>query len=179
MVLENTTAIISSIDIQYLFGSLGTILALSAVTVGVAFQTIIKWWDKWVDGQPITFDKKFIGTAIATFFGALTVAIPLLNAGTEVLNANLPTYGLILAWLITAGWAYALNNGTNGIITRIYDGAETRLIKSGKLDAYIEQQVQLKLAQQAPQPEQIPVERPVINPNDTPTNPTENQNNPQ
>lgn len=146
MVLENTTAIISNVDIQYLFGSLGTFLALSAVTSGVAFQTIIKWWDKWIDGQPISFDKKFIGTAIATFFGALTIAIPLLNAGAEVLNANIPTYGLIIAWLITAGWAYALNNGVNGIVTRIYNGAETRLIKSGKLDSYIETKVNEKLA---------------------------------
>jgi len=148
MALENaTTAVIGTVDIQYLFGSLGTFLALSAVTAGVAFQTIIKWWDKWQDGQPIPFDRKFIGTAVSAFVGALVVAIPLLNAGTEVLNANIPTYGLIIAWVITAGWAYALNNGVNGVVSKIYNGAESRLIKSGRLDQLIEQKVAEKLAE--------------------------------
>lgn len=151
MALENATAVIGTVDIQYLFGSLGTFLALSAVTAGVAFQTIIKWWDKWQDGQPIPFDRKFIGTAVSAFVGALVVAIPLLNAGTEVLNANIPTYGLIIAWVITAGWAYALNNGVNGVVSKIYNGAESRLIKSGRLDQLIEQKVAEKLAAQQQQ----------------------------
>lgn len=146
MALENAAAVIGTVDIQYLFGSLGTFLALSAVTAGVAFQTIVKWWDKWQDGQPIPFDRKFIGTAVSAFVGALVVAIPLLNAGTEVLNANIPTYGLIIAWVITAGWAYALNNGVNGVVSKIYNGAESRLIKSGRLDQLIEQKVAEKLA---------------------------------
>lgn len=146
MALENATAVIGTVDIQYLFGSLGTFLALSAVTAGVAFQTIIKWWDKWQDGQPIPFDRKFVGTAVYAFVGALVIAIPLLNAGTEVLNANIPTYGLIIAWVITAGWAYALNNGVNGVVSKIYNGAESRLIKSGKLDQLIEQKVNERLA---------------------------------
>lgn len=151
MALENATAVIGTVDIQYLFGSLGTFLALSAVTAGVAFQTIVKWWDKWQDGQPIPFDRKFIGTAVSAFVGALVVAIPLLNAGTEVLNANIPTYGLIIAWVITAGWAYALNNGVNGVVSKIYNGAESRLIKSGRLDQLIEQKVAEKLAAQQQQ----------------------------
>lgn len=148
MALENATAVIGTVDIQYLFGSLGTFLALSAVTTGVAFQTIIKWWDKWQDGQPIPFDRKFVGTAVSAFVGALVVAIPLLNTGTEVLNAKIPTYGLIIAWVITAGWAYALNNGVNGVVSKIYNGAESRLIKSGRLDQLIEQKVNEKLAAQ-------------------------------
>lgn len=151
MALENAAAVIGTVDIQYLFGSLGTFLALSAVTAGVAFQTIVKWWDKWQDGQPIPFDRKFIGTAVSAFVGALVVAIPLLNAGTEVLNANIPTYGLIIAWVITAGWAYALNNGVNGVVSKIYNGAESRLIKSGRLDQLIEQKVAEKLAAQQQQ----------------------------
>ena len=145
MVLENTTSIVSTLDVQYLFGSLSNILALSAVTIGVLFQTIIKWWDKWQDGQPIPFDRKFIGTAISAFVGALIVAIPLLNAGSEVLNENIPTYGLVIAWFVTAGWAYALNNGINGVVTKVYSGAENRLIKSGKLDSLIEQKVEQRL----------------------------------
>ena len=148
MAIENATTVISTVDINYLFGSIANVLALSAVTAGVLFQSIIKWWDKWQDGQPIPFDRKFVGTAVASFIGALVVAIPLLNAGSEVLNENIPTYGLILAWFITAGWAYALNNGTNGIVTKIYNGAESRLVKSGKLDQLIEQKVNEKLASQ-------------------------------
>lgn len=182
MVLENTTAIVvSDLNIQYLFGSLGTLIALSACIAGNLFQTIVKWWDKWQDGQPIPFDRKFIGTAVASFIGAVMISIPLLNAGAEVLNANIPTYGLIIAWFVTAGWAYALNNGVNGVVTKIYNGAETRLIKSGKLDAYIEQQVQQKLAQAnpVPEPEEPTVieQRTEINPNDKPVSPTENQGN--
>lgn len=144
MVLENATAVFSTVDINYLFGSLANILALSAVTIGVLFQTIIKWWDKWQDGQPIPFDRKFIGTAISAFVGALIVAIPLLNAGSEVLNANIPIYGLIIAWFVTAGWAYALNNGINGVVTKVYSGAENRLIKSGRLDALIDERIALR-----------------------------------
>ena len=145
MVLENVTSIVSTVDIRYLFGSIGTILALSACVAGGMFQTIIKWWDKWVDGQPIAFDKKFIGTAIASFIAALTVSIPLMNAGAEVLNTNIPTYGLIIAWFITAGWAYALNNGVNGIVTKLEQKGANNLVKSGKLDLIIEQKVQEKV----------------------------------
>lgn len=146
MVLENATSVVSTtIDVNYLFGSLGTLVALSAITSGILFQTIVKWWDKWQEGQPIPFDRKFAGTAVAAFIGALVVAIPLLNAGIEVLNENIPTYGLIFAWFITAGWAYALNNGVNGVVSKIYNGAETRLLKSGKLDSIIEQKISQKL----------------------------------
>ena len=136
----------TAVDIQYLFGSLGTFLALSACVAGVAFQTIIKWWDKWTDGQPIVFDKKFIGTAVAAFIGALTVSIPLLNASTEILNANIPTYGLIIAWIVTAAWAYALNNGTNGIVLKLEQKGAENLLKSNKIDRIIEEKVEQKLA---------------------------------
>lgn len=148
MAIENATAVISTIDINYLFGSLANILALSAVTAGVLFQTVIKWWDKWQDGQPIPFDRKFFATAISAFVGALIVAIPLLNAGGEVLNQNIPTYGLIIAWFVTAGWAYALNNGINGVVTKVYNGAESRLVKSGRLDQIIEDKVNARLEAQ-------------------------------
>lgn len=146
MVLENTTSIISPMDINYLFGSLGTFLALTACFAGAIFQTIIKWWDKWVDGQPIAFDKKFIGTAVAASIGALTVSIPLLNAGAEVLSNNIPTYGLIIAWFITAGWSYALNNGINGVVTKLEKNGENNLIKSGRLDKLIDERVEQKFA---------------------------------
>lgn len=141
MVFENATSVVSTIDINYLFGSLANLLALSAVTAGALFQTIIKWWDKWQDGQPIPFDKKFAGTAIASFIGALVVAIPLLNAGAEVLNENIPIYGLVIAWFITAGWSYALNNGVNGIVTKLEQRGENRLLKSDRIQTMINKAV--------------------------------------
>lgn len=147
MVLENATSIVNTMDINYLFGSLANLLALSAVTAGILFQTIIKWWDKWQDGQPIPFDKKFAGTAISAFIGALIIAIPLLNAGSEVLNANIPVYGLIIAWFMTAGWAYALNNGVNGIITKLEQRGENRVLQSDRLQSMIDSAVEKKVSQ--------------------------------
>jgi hypothetical protein len=177
MVLENVTSIVSTVDINYLFGSIGTILALSACVAGGMFQTIIKWWDKWQDGQPIAFDKKFIGTAVASFIAALTISVPLMNAGTEVLNANIPTYGLIMAWFITAGWAYALNNGVNGIVTKLEQKGVNNLVKSGKLDLIIEEKVEQRVNTLISQQQQVSkledVESPkgVVGGEDAPTQP--------
>jgi hypothetical protein len=146
MVLENVTSVVpSAVDIQYLFGSVANILALSACIAGITFQTVIKWWDKWQDGQPIAFDKKFIGTAVATLIGSISIAIPLLGASSQVLQTNIPTYGLIFAWFVTAAWAYALNNGVNGIVTKLLQKGGENLLKSGKIDRLIAEKVALRL----------------------------------
>jgi len=147
MVLENTTSIISSLDINYLFGSLSTFLAITACVAGVAFQTFIKWWDKWQDGQPIPFDRKFLGTAVATLFGALVIAIPIQAAASAQLEQFTSSYGIIVAWIMTAAWAYALNNGVNGIVTKLEQRGETNVVRSGKLDAIIEEKVTAKVAE--------------------------------
>ena len=145
MVLENTTSIISVLDVNYLFGSLATFLGVTACVAGVSFQTFIKWWDKWQDGQPIPFDRKFLGTAVATLFGALVIAIPLQAAASERIDQYTSIYGLIIAWIMTAAWAYALNNGVNGIVTKLEQRGENNLVKSGRLDALIERKVEERL----------------------------------
>lgn len=137
---------LETIDINYLFGSLATFLGITAVIAGVSFQTFIKWWDKWVEGQPIPFDRKFLGTAAATIFGALVVAIPLNAAATERIDEYSTTYGIIIAWVMTAAWGYALNNGVNGIVTRLEQRGENNLLKSDRLQKRIDKAVALRLS---------------------------------
>jgi hypothetical protein len=46
---------------------------------------------------------------------------------------------------LTAAWAYALNDGTNGLIKRIENKAVTNGIKSGRFDSIIDKRVEQQL----------------------------------
>lgn len=128
---------IESIDFNAIFGTTGTILALTACTAGVGWRTWSKWYDKLRNGEEVPFDRKFIWQALGSFVGALMLAIPLLSAGAEFLAQWAGSVGLLIAWIMTAGWAYYVNDGTNGIIKLIEGSAVNKAVKSGKLDKII------------------------------------------
>lgn len=132
---------IESIDFNAIFGTTGTILALTACTAGVGWRTWSKWYDKLKKGEDVPFDRKFIWQALGSLGGALVLAIPLLSTATEMINQWAGTAGLLIAWIVTAGWAFFVNDSTNGIIKTIEGKAVTRAVKSGKLDKIIAQRM--------------------------------------
>ena len=121
-------------DITAIFGSLGVILSLTACVAGVGWRTWSKYHDKIMNGEVQAFDRKFFYQALVSFGGAVVVALPLVTAGTEMINEWAGSVGLLIAWLLTAGWAYAVNDGTNGVIKLVENKAVVRAVKSGQLD---------------------------------------------
>lgn len=133
------------ITVDALLGDVTVLLVLSACIVGIAWRTLGKYWDKWRDGEVISFDRVFAGTAVAAFVGAITPALALFPAASATFSAALGNYGLILAWIITAFSAYGINESINYTYKRIHENAETKLVESGKLDSIIEEKVKNSL----------------------------------
>jgi hypothetical protein len=127
------------ITVDALLGDVTVLLVLSAVIVGIAWRTLGKYWDKWRDGEVISFDRVFAGTAVAAFVGAITPALALFPAASATFTTALGNYGLILAWIITAFSAYGINEGINYTYRRMEHTAEKRAISN--IDRKIEESV--------------------------------------
>ena len=133
---------LESIDLEALFGNIGVMLALTACIAGVGWRTWAKYHDKIMAGEAEAFDRKFFYQALVAFGGSLVLALPLLTAASEMINQWAGTVGYIIAWVMTAAWAYALNDGTNGIIKMVENKAVTRAVKSGELDKAIRERME-------------------------------------
>jgi len=133
--------VLETIDLTAIFGSIGTILALSACIAGVGWRTWAKYHDKIMAGEVQAFDRKFFYQALVSFGGAL-LALPLLTAASEMINQWAGTVGYIVAWIMTAAWAYALNDGVNGTIKSIEGRAVRTAVSSGKLDQAIKERME-------------------------------------
>ena len=138
MVLET----VMPTDLATVFGSIGTILALSACIAGVGYRTWAKYHDKIMAGEVEAFDRKFFYQALVSFGGALVLALPLLTAASEMINQWAGTVGYIIAWIMTAAWAYALNDGVNGTIKSVEGRAVKTAVTSGKLDKAIQERME-------------------------------------
>ena len=147
--------IVDVLSIQTMFGSLAFLLSITACTAGVAWRTYSKYKDKIDAGENIPFDGKFVYQAIGVLIASVTIAFPMTSLGIEQINQYAGTLGLIGAWILTAAWAYALNDGTNGLIKKVENRAVSSAVKSGKFDSIIKQQMQkLQQEQNKPQGEQ-------------------------
>jgi hypothetical protein len=133
--------IVDILTIETMFGSLAFLLSITACTAGVAWRTFSKWKDKIDAGEDIPFDVKFIYQAIGVLIASVAVAYPLTSVGIEQINAYAGQLGLIAAWILTAAWAYALNDGTNGLISKIEKKAVVRAVRNGELDKLIEEKI--------------------------------------
>src|SRR5688572_14348622 len=133
--------VLETIDLTAIFGSIGTILALSACIAGVGWRTWAKYHDKIMAGETQAFDRKFFYQALVSSGGALVLALPLLTAASEMINQWAGTVGYIVAWIMTAAWAYALNDGVNGTIKSIEGRAVRTAVSSGKLDQAIKERM--------------------------------------
>jgi hypothetical protein len=118
------------ITVDALLGDVTVLLVLSAVIVGIAWRTLGKYWDKWRDGEVISFDRVFLGTAIGAFVGAVTPALALFPAASATFTTALGNYGLILAWIITAFSAYGINEGINYTYRRMEHKAEEKAVQN-------------------------------------------------
>ena len=143
MVVEITDVL----SIETMFGSLAFLLSISACTAGVAWRTFSKWKDKIDAGENVPFDAKFVYQAVGVLIASVAVAFPLTQLGIEQINQYAGTIGLIGAWILTAAWAYALNDGTNGVIKRIETKSVVTAIKSGRFDDVIDRKVEERLQQ--------------------------------
>lgn len=131
------------ITVDALLGDVTVLLVLSAVIVGIAWRTLGKYWDKWRDGEVISFDRVFAGTAIGAFVGAITPALALFPSASAAFTTALGNYGLILAWIITAFSAYGINEAVNYTYKRMEHSAEKRAISN--IDRKVEEAVKSAL----------------------------------
>lgn len=120
------------ITVDSLLGDMTVLIVLSAVIVGIAWRTLGKYWDKWRDGEAITFDRVFLGTAIAAFVGAITPALAVFPQASAMFASTFGNYGLALSWIITVGWAYGLNESINYTYRRMEHRAEAKVVKDLK-----------------------------------------------
>jgi hypothetical protein len=139
----NGTGILPPITVEGLLGDFSVLLVLSACIVGIAWRTLGKYWDKWRDGEVISFDKVFAGTAVAAFVAAITPALALFPAASATFATALGNYGMILAWIITAFSAYGINESINYTYRRVEQKAEQRALSS--IDRKIEERVKAVL----------------------------------
>lgn len=138
MVVEITDVL----SINTMFGSLAFLLSITACTAGVAWRTYSKYKDKIDAGENITFDGKFVYQAIGVLIASVAVAFPMVSLGIEQINQYAGSIGLIGAWILTAAWAYALNDGTNGLIKKVETKAVKTAIQKGTFDAVIQKEVE-------------------------------------
>ena|SRR5690349_6109290 len=117
------------ITVGSLLGDMTVLLVLSAVIVGIAWRTLGKYWDKWRDGEVVTFDRVFVSTAIAAFIGAITPALAVFPAASAIFATSVGSYGIMFAWIITVGWAYGVNEGINYTYKRVEKHAEAKIQK--------------------------------------------------
>lgn len=157
---------LETIDIAAIFGSLGVILSLTACVAGVGWRTWAKYHDKIMSGEAQAFDRKFLYQALVAFGGSVVIALPLVTAGTEMINEWAGSVGLLIAWLLTAGWAYAFNDGTNGVIKLVENKGIERAVKSGKLDKVIQERMKVLQQEKEKQEQSSPTttETPPSNP---------------
>lgn len=118
------------ITVDALLGDVTVLLVLSACIVGIAWRTLGKYWDKWRDGEAITFDRVFLGTAIAAFVGAITPALAVFPQASAMFASTFGNYGLALSWIITVGWAYGLNESINYTYRRMEHRAEAKAVQN-------------------------------------------------
>ena len=116
------------LTVDSLLGDMTVLIVLSAVIVGIAWRTLGKYWDKWRDGEAITFDRVFLGTAITAFVGAITPALAVFPQASAMFASTFGNYGLALSWIITVGWAYGLNEGLNYTYRRMEHRAEEKAV---------------------------------------------------
>lgn len=128
-----------------LFGDVTTLIILSAVVAGVAWRTLGKYWDKIKDGEITSFSPQFLATAIGAIVAAGLPALYLMPEASALFTEQVGQYGIILAWAITAGWAYGINEGLNYSWGRVKGNADKLALQ--KLDGIVEQKVNEKLEQ--------------------------------
>ena len=124
----NGTGTLPPITVDSLLGDMTVLLVLSAVIVGIAWRTLGKYWDKWRDGEVVSFDRVFVATAVAAFVGAITPALAVFPQASAIFASSFGNYGLALSWIITVGWAYGLNEGLNYSYRRLEHRAEDKAV---------------------------------------------------
>lgn len=118
------------ITVDSLLGDMTVLIVLSAVIVGIAWRTLGKYWDKWRDGEVVSFDRVFIGTAITAFVGALAPALAIFPQASAMFASTFGNYGLGISWIIVVGWSYGLNEGLNYTYRRMEHRAEEKAVQN-------------------------------------------------
>lgn len=135
------------LTLETMFGSVAFLLSITACIAGVSWRTYSKFKDRIDAGEDIKFDLKFVYQAVGVLIASVAVAYPLTSLGIAQINQYAGSIGLLGAWIVTAAWAYALNDGANGLIKKVETRAVVTAVKSGRFDDIIDKQVEKRLEQ--------------------------------
>lgn len=116
-------------------------LTFIGIVIGQAGRTLLPYWDKIKSGEIDMFDRKFIGTAVIAFIGAIIPSLALFPAVMERLDPVLANVGLAAVFVLSILIGYGANDIVNyGLKLSTKKSAEQAL------DKRIEEKIEQKLA---------------------------------
>lgn len=92
------------------------VIVIIAAIVGTAARTLYPYWERLRIDPDLIFERKFLGTAIVSFVGAMAIGLSLFPALLEnVANSTLSAAGV---FVVVALMAYSISAGSNEALKR-------------------------------------------------------------
>lgn len=133
--------------IEVALGSMTSWIVFIGIAIGQASRTLLPYWDKLKSGEIEFFDKKFIGTAIIAFIGAVIPSLALFPAVLEQLDPVMANVGLAAVFVLAIIIGYGANDIVNyGLKLSTKNATNAALEK--KIDIIVEEKIAAKLSGQ-------------------------------
>lgn len=143
--------------LEIALGNMTSWLVFIGIAIGQAGRTLIPYWDKLKSGEIDMFDKKFVGTAIIAFVGAVIPSLALFPTVMEQLDPSIANVGLAATFVLAILIGYGANDIVNyGLKLSTKSASNAALEK--RIDVIVEEKLQARLN--------------VISPTSTPTSPS-------
>lgn len=119
-------------------------LVFIGITVGQSGRTLLPYWDKLKAGEIDMFDRKFIGTAIIAFIGAIVPSLALFPAVMERLDPVMANVGLAAVFVLSVLIGYGANDIVNYGL-KLSTSNTSRQALDKKIDQIVEEKVAARL----------------------------------
>ena len=149
--------------LEIALGNMTSWLVFVGIAIGQAARTLLPYWDKLKSGEIDVFDRKFIGTAIIAFVGAVIPSLALFPAVMEQLDPAVANVGLAATFVLSVLIGYGANDIVNyGLKLSTKNASNAALEK--RIDIIVEQRLAARLGS-----ENTPTTSPVTSTTTTPS----------
>ena len=154
--------------LEIALGNMTSWLVFVGIAIGQASRTLLPYWDKLKSGEIDMFDKKFIGTAIIAFVGAVIPSLALFPTVMDQLDPAVANVGLAATFVLSIFIGYGANDIVNYGLKLSTKNASNAVLEK-RIDVIVEQRLAARLDNGENNPTDItPTPTPTPTPTTTP-----------
>ena len=142
--------------LEVALGNMTNWIVFIGIVIGESGRTLLPYWDKLKSGEIDMFDRKFIGTAIIAFVGAIIPSLALFPAVLEQLDPVMANVGLAAVFVLSILIGYGANDLVNYGL-KLSTKAEANQALEKKIDRIVQERLAAHLGAQSDPSSTVPV----------------------